>query len=396
MKIYVARSRSDYETIYEEKAFGNIKRKWEGCSIIEFPVIEEEMKKGKNFFKLEFNTFFPLISECDIFIILPVCNEKGLKGVEKRGSISTGVQHEMKFAKRIGKKILIYNETEFRELVDTTVTEVDRNGVDGNGTKLKRMTTEERIYFYKHNPMVAKEMIDWCKLDSVGGKRNGMRCVALRPDNEKYSYVYRDIRSVYGYALSGLNEGNFVNRVKFARTIEFLPYIFDIGITQCMRKADVLKYIIGVTYVIDIDSPDIDENDKSKGRFDLLDFELIDYMNDVVGHFKDELIDVGEWNNCRKTFTGNGVNIILGSYYDNGIEISKFINGMIGLVKDVREMTNCSVHVKKPGWNSNYKIPGTFHFTNNKLVSEIDKNKDLNLDELIKKSNPYNTEVYKW
>lgn len=260
---------------------------------------------------------------------------------------------------------------------------------------MKRMNANDKIKFYQNNPSVKKELLDWFKLDEKNG--NGLRCMAMRPDI-KYKYVYRNVKSQYAYALTPLTEELFDNTVTFARTIEFLPWIFDIEVMKCMRKRDVNNYRIGITFVIDIDAPDIDINAKSIGRHNLLDEsgKYIELIDNVVGVFKDELVKVDLWDGNRITFTGNGINIILLPYYDNIGELFKYTDGLKGLVKDVCEITEYpSVHSKRPGWNSNYKPPGTFHFDNNRLTLEISKDKELNLDWLVEHSDPFNDKIYK-
>lgn len=261
---------------------------------------------------------------------------------------------------------------------------------------MKRMNASEKIKFYENNPFVKKELLDWFKLDEKGNG-SGIRCMAMRPDT-KYKYVYRNIKSQYAYALTPLTEELFNNTVTFARTIEFLPWIFDIDVTKCMRKRDVGNYIIGITFVIDIDAPDLDENNKSLGRYNILDDngKYMDIINNVIGIFKDELVKVDLWKDNRVTFTGNGANIVLPQYNDSITELFKYTDGLKGLVKDACEIAKYPfVHSKRPGWNSNYKPPGTFHFDNNRLTLEIpDKNKELKLDWLVEYSNPYNEKIY--
>lgn len=262
---------------------------------------------------------------------------------------------------------------------------------------MKRIDVSQRIKFYEDNPSVKKELLDWFKLNG-NGNGNGLRCMALRPDS-KYRYVYRNIKSEYAYALTPLTEELFDNTVTFARTVEFMPWILNTGVLKCMRKRDVDNYKIGITFVIDIDAPDLDENNKSLGRYNILDEsgKYIDTMNNVIGVFKDELVKVDLWDRNRMTFTGNGINIVLPQYNDNIVELFKYTDGLKGLIKDACEIAKYPfVHSKRPGWNSNYKPPGTFHFDNNRLTLEIlDKNKELNLDWLVEHSNPFNDKIYK-
>lgn len=259
---------------------------------------------------------------------------------------------------------------------------------------MKRMDANERLKFYETNPSVKKELLDWFKLDG-----DCIRCMAMRPEDRKYKYVYRNIKSQYAYALTPLTEELFNNSVTFSRTIEFLPWVFDTEVMKCMSKMDVDSYIAGITFVVDIDAPDINENSKSLGRFDLLDEsgKYTEMMDNVIGVFKDELVKVDLWDGIRLPFTGNGINMVFPLYIDNYDELLKYVYGLIGVIKDVSKITNYPfVHYKKPGWNSNFKPPGTFHFDNNRLTLEIpDKDKKLDLEWLVEHSNPYNERLYK-
>jgi hypothetical protein len=259
------------------------------------------------------------------------------------------------------------------------------------------MEPNERIAFYDNNPSAKEELLNWFKLNDNNNIK-GLRCMALRPEDRRYRYAYRNINSKYAYALTPLTEELFNKTVRFARTVEFFPWIFDEGILKCMRKANVNEHRIGITMVIDIDAPDKNEDDKSIGRQDLLqeDCKYLEIMDNVLGVFKDELNKVDLWNESKMTFTGNGINIVLSPYYDNMIELMKYANGVKGLIKDVTKMVKYPfVHAKLPGWNSNFKPPKTFHFERNRLTLEIpDINRKLDLDWLIQQSNPYNDKVY--
>ena len=254
------------------------------------------------------------------------------------------------------------------------------------------MEPNERLTFYENNPSSKEELLSWFKLEK------GFRCMALRPEDSRYRYVYRNIKSKYAYALTPLTEELFNDTVKFARTVEFLPWIFDEGVLKCMRKSNVNEHRIGITMVIDIDAPDKNEEDKSIGRQNLLqeDGKYLEIMDNVLGVFKDELNKVDLWNESKMTFTGNGINIVFSPYYDKMEELIKYVNGVKGLIKDVTKMTKYPfVHAKMPGWNANFKPPKTFHFSHNRLTLEIpDINRKLDLDWLVEYSNPYNDKVY--
>lgn len=109
VKVFLGRAKVDYGSKYENCCIEKVKEKWEGCEIIEFPDIGKDLERGKNFFMVEREIFFPLIDNCDVFVALPVCNELDVKGVEKRGTLSTGVRYEIKYAQSIGKPVYIFD-----------------------------------------------------------------------------------------------------------------------------------------------------------------------------------------------------------------------------------------------------------------------------------------------
>lgn len=129
MKIFVARAKIDYGSQYEKNSIDRIKDErelWNGgdAEIIEFPdinIINEELNKGKYFFLIERDIFYPLIRRCDIFIALPVFNENNIGGYEKRGSFGTGVRIEAKYALSIHKMayLLDFDDT-FKKLTRCT------------------------------------------------------------------------------------------------------------------------------------------------------------------------------------------------------------------------------------------------------------------------------------
>jgi hypothetical protein len=280
------------------------------------------------------------------------------------------------------------------EMEERTVVQIVQECKCNMVKEVVAMSPKERLEFYKNNPKTKEELLNWFKVSGYG-----LRCMALRPEDKKIPYVYRNIFSEYKYALTPLIDDLFNNSVKFARTVEFLPWLFDTCVLKCMRRADVGDYEIGITYVIDIDAPDINEKVKSMGRYDLLyeTGEYLDTMNHVIDIFKDELSKVDLWKRNRLTFTGNGINIVFPPYYDSMVELYKYIDGIIGLIQDVIEITGYNfMHYKRPGWSSNFKPPGTFHFSNNRLTLEInDINKKLNLEWLTENSNPFNDRIYK-
>ena len=263
---------------------------------------------------------------------------------------------------------------------------------------IRMMNGTERQAFYKKNTNVMRQLLDFFNL------KDGYRCMAMRPFDLDIQYVYRDAFSEYNYALRPLMSANFLNSVGYARTIEFMPYIFDEGIFQNNRKVDVENHVIGITLVIDIDSHDVDpkirdkdgkiayKGDKSRGRIDILSHQkYIDEMNNIVDEFRYELSKIG-FDIDKIIFSGNGVSIMLENYYNDDFQkILQVQDGLNAIKNIVKRKTGCEVHLKRYGWNSNFKPPGTFHFNNFRLTLEIDK---LDMDYLVKHSDPF-SKVYR-
>lgn len=259
------------------------------------------------------------------------------------------------------------------------------------------------IEFYNKNLKLKKELLDFFKVDSAddnGLGIEGLRAVAMRPYSKKRIYVYRNRWSAYGYALRTLEEGNFDEIVGYAKTIQYLPFIFDKDkITKNQNITGIRDCIIGIGYVIDIDMPHIDDSDATKGRLEMLTLDGIEYMKRVIGVFKDELNEVDEWNDCVLIFSGNGIQIKLEDFYGTKEKTEKFEEKMIELKRDVEHIIECHSHSNTSyGWNANMKPPSTFHFDNNLLSLYLDKTKKdfgLDLKYLLIYSNPWSKIYWK-
>jgi hypothetical protein len=353
MVIYYSHSVDDYDTPKENQELQIIEEQNPGVAIINPKDIKIPPEERKYFRHILEKYIYPEIDKCSIIYYSRNKNRK----------ITQGTHAEIQYGYH--KKISVY-------------------------PIMKMLSGDERERFYKRNPDLITELLNFFKLP--GG---GLRCIAIRPFDRGIKYVYRNNLSQYNYALQSLNKYNFVNTVRYARTIEFLPYIFDDGVLQNNRKQDIMDHAIGVTPIIDLDSYDIDILDKSKGRIDILsDQKYIDEMNNTIDIFRDELRSVDQ-KIKQNIFTGNGFNIIGEDYYDDDIKgIYAVVDGLNGIKQDVQEKTGCEVHLKRFGWNSNLKPPDTFHFDNHRLTLALRADKKLDLDWLVEHSDPFSG-VYK-
>lgn len=238
----------------------------------------------------------------------------------------------------------------------------------------EHLTSNERVIFYRDNPKLKKEMIDFMHIEE------GIRCLAMRPDPNisDRPYVYKDPnKDKEEYNLRTLTNDNFYEVVKYARTLQYLTYIYDEDVQNCKHKFDLESHIIGLTPVIDIDSERIDPEDSTKGRYDIMLQENKKYFGNIVGFInkmEEKLIEYDE--PFKVMFSGNGFQLILDNYYPDipyDIEdINNFRDKIIDLIDDVCQMTNYEfVDTKKYTWNNNMKLPHTFHFNIPNRLSKL-------------------------
>lgn len=228
----------------------------------------------------------------------------------------------------------------------------------------KHLNKYERIQFYRERPAFKKAMVKFMDVEE------GIRCIAMRPDpkiSPKIPYVYKNVHKP-GYALRTLDNDNFNEIVGYARTVQYLTYIYDEDIQNCKSMAEIYSHIIGLTPVIDIDAPDIDPLDASKGRYDIMLPENKIYFGQILGFInKLEEVLIEQDELFKIMFSGNGFQFMLDNYYPETshdlADINNFREKILELIDDVVQMTKYEfVHTKKYNWNNNMKIPYTFHF----------------------------------
>ena len=352
MTIYYSHSTSDYNTPKEAKELQIIREQNPGVKIINPRDFKIQPCDKKYFHYLLKTYFYPAIDKCDIIYY----------SRNETNKITQMVQAEIQYG--------YYKKKSVYQIIE-------------------QIPSNDRLLFYKRNPDLITGMLNFFKLEK------GLRCVVLRPFDEDIPYVYHNSLSRYNYALQPLTTRNFANSVWYSRTIQFLSFIMSHTVFENNRKADIYDHVIGITPIIEIDSDDIDIDKKSKGRVDVLsDQKYIDDFDNIIGVFRDKLTELDEKIE-QIIFTGNGFQILLEDYYDDDIqEIFELRDAVVNVEKYVREKTDCNVHAKRYGWSGNFKPPYTFHFNNNRLTLPLQPDKKIDLDYLVRYSNP-RSEVYK-
>lgn len=247
---------------------------------------------------------------------------------------------------------------------------------------MKAIKMDARAIFYKENPKTKDFILKFFKVE------HGLRCRVRHPFGEVYP-IYRDnSRSVayggkYGYPLTDINEGNIEYELKNAATEHFLYYLFDEGIRECNSKAEIADHIIGLTCVMDVDSPYINTHSKEKVRYNVLGNKgerVMKMFDQLKGVAKKELVEVGYWDDTRVMFSGNGFYLIMPDFYGTKEEIAEHMNGFVGLEKFVNGVcrkeygfTQDLCDERTIPWNRYCKIPFSFHAKYNRISMPLDK-----------------------
>lgn len=246
------------------------------------------------------------------------------------------------------------------------------------------MNTRDK--FYIDNPWTKDEILKFFKV------KKGIRC-RVRHHRGELHPVYRDnTRSVayngnYGYPLTDINEGNIDYELKNASTQHFLYYIYAEGVRECNSKSEIAEHIIGLTCVMDIDSPYVNMQSQKKVRYDILGnrgMRVLKAFDVLKGVAKRELSDCGYWDETRVLSSGNGFYIIIPDFYGNPQEISEHMHGFVGLEKFVNGVCRkeygfsqdlCDERVVP--WNRYCKIPFSFHAKYNRVSVPLNKEADF-------------------
>lgn len=208
-------------------------------------------------------------------------------------------------------------------------------------------------------------------------------------NNEKY----RNIPSTKSFV--SINKDNIIDELSKSAS-HFFTHLFDDdsinkGLTNIdnweygqfnleFRKYVMSKYV-GITYVIDIDSPKLyPEIEGNIERYDFFEPKIINYFNEATKLVAEELDNIVEYN-CM--FSGNGFYFILESFYpedntnifDDIISYKDVIEAKLNEVDIKLEELNNPIRIKakSEGWNRYYKIPFTFHRHKPKISVPLNK-----------------------
>ncbi|MHA1288454.1 MAG: hypothetical protein ACTSPB_13705, partial [Candidatus Thorarchaeota archaeon] len=235
--------------------------------------------------------------------------------------------------------------------------------------KSMKQDESDRMKYYDAHPEQVKFILDFFGVShgirprgAQYTKRNG------KPSYEYTNRIERDIHGgKYGYPLTDLNKSNIKRELRVYKNFYFFPIIYDTKARHCDSKQDLKDLMIGITPTMDIDSINIDPDDASKGRVDLLaDTKEANHATELIEEFrvivKKELTYFGLWNKTRLLHSGNGLYVImpdlygsletLNEYASAFYDLKRYINSEIGM-----ELT----HEKKMSWGQLFKIPFTFH-----------------------------------
>lgn len=175
--------------------------------------------------------------------------------------------------------------------------------------------------------------------------------------------------------MSGLLERDFLN----FKTIHSFNYIWNESVLVTDSWNNVRDSIVGVSPVMDIDSPD----DKRGGRLDCLqDNKAIGMFEDVRLLVKDELTEFDEWDGCRMMFSGNGIYFILQDCFCN---IESTVDAFLGCCADINTLLKEPIIDSKNVFipNKFNKIPFTMHYKYNRLAIPLNKDKAIDRDYII-------------
>lgn len=240
--------------------------------------------------------------------------------------------------------------------------------------------------------------------------RKGVRCrTRFNGRIMPFNYEdYGDNLEKYRFNLATVNESNIIPELRYGLS-HFLQHIYDVSVlTEAENEIDMLlkkdnidrldikkrrpivkkvmsSHYVGITNVIDIDSPVI--NDETTERMDFFDKKVVGYFNEATRLCARELDEMGEEYNCL--FSNNGFYFITKSYYPdeyqdrNYSSLSAYKNRMKELCDDVDNWLfekNIPIKIKQKveGWSRFNKMP--FAFGNRRISIPISKEHIGNID----------------
>jgi len=252
--------------------------------------------------------------------------------------------------------------------------------------------------------------------------RKGVRC-RTRFNGRAMPFYYEDYGDNledYRFNLVTIDEKNIIPELRYGLS-HFLRHIYDKDVlTEAEKEVDILlkehgidrnnkekrrpivyrvmhSHYMGITEVIDIDSPRI--NNETTERMNFFDDKVIEYFNETTRLCARELDENGEEYNCL--FSNNGFYFITKSYYPDEYEgrnhssLFAYKNRMKELCKDVDNFLyrkNIPIEIKQKieGWSRFNKMP--FAFGDRRISIPISKEHIGNINKkwLEEHTNPSN------
>jgi len=450
--IFFARAYHDYGTEYENDIIKKIKEKWNNCDIIQLPKIEEiekesNIKYGQGLLEKERDYFFPLINECDIFVMCPINNEFNKDGSKRtdKGKLTEGVRFEALHALSIGKQL--YHIDSYRTTQIKTINELEEliKSIYTLNKKFNRLlndnireliNSEKRLPTNIHPKITGLYERNKNIRDIMKGFLNGNRVdieyikpitIQIRYPITEAPIRYLPYGTRHHFSLEDLNIEDIK---KYKGEMHFYETFLDKKILDDKRidieTQEIIinlikkgkkeknfkpwmvfnKYILGVGIVFDIDAPK--ELEKTYGKANM--FEEKWYKEFML--MKDEAEKLANQIElkCVSSTTGNGFNVTCEPYWfdernDTFDEFRETISNGIENINMSHNDIGVRIDEKITDWSMFKKMPFTYHAKWNRItlpvnkgkldrewlmnISDIDnfmKNEKENLNEVIEKS----------
>lgn len=244
--------------------------------------------------------------------------------------------------------------------------------------------------------------------------RKGVRC-RTRFNGRAMPFNYEDYGNnlqYHRFNLVTINESNIVPELRYGLS-HFLQHIYNREVlTEAENEVDILlkkhnidrkdipkrrpivkkvmeSHYIGISNVIDIDSPKI--NDETTERMNFFDEKVIGYFNEATRLVAKEFDEIGEQYNCE--FSGNGFYFITESYYPdeyldrNHSTLFAYKQKMKRICDEVdyrlwEKNIPIEIKFKKEGWSRFNKIPFAFHDSKKRISIPLGKEHIGNIDKV--------------
>jgi hypothetical protein len=265
---------------------------------------------------------------------------------------------------------------------------------------------EQKMILYEENIDIVKFITDFFNI------RKGVRC-RTRFNGRKMPFNYEDYGNNLQYSrfnLVTINKENIIPELRYGLS-HFLQHIYNKEVlTEAEVEVDTLlkrngiarndipkrrpivkkvmeSHYIGITNVIDIDSPYVNKN--TTERMDFFEPKVIGYFNEATRLLANEFDEVGELYNPE--FSGNGLYFINESYYPdeylgrNHSTLAAYKMKIKRICDEVdyklwEKNIPITIKFKREGWSRFNKIPFAFHDNRAKLGIPLGKEHIGNID----------------